>query len=109
MHSHQSNASYSDFAALDLTAVFGRDASRNKNPNILSVHEPSDAIARLAAWMIALTVGVISLPLGVFVIICNLFRGEDFRLSAHSLALAGVVSVLNTSGAMAHALGRVFS
>ena len=68
---------------------------------------PSNSVARLATWFVAITVGVFSLPLAAFLMVYNLFRGEDFRLSAHALSLTGLFSALSANGATADVVGIV--
>ena len=68
---------------------------------------PSNSVARLATWFVAITVGVFSLPLAAFLMVYNLFRGEDFRLSAHALSLTGLFSALSANGATADVVGII--
>ncbi|MGR1580492.1 hypothetical protein ACSSNL_03400 [Thalassobius sp. S69A] len=60
-----------------------------------------NTVARMATWFVAITVGIFSLPLAAFLMVCNLFRGEDFRLSAQALSLTGLFTALNANGATA--------
>lgn len=62
---------------------------------------PRNTVARLATWFVAITVGIFSLPLAAFLMVYNLFRGEDFRLSAQALSLTGLFTALNANGATA--------
>ena len=68
---------------------------------------PRNSVARMATWFVSITVGVFSLPLAAFLMVYNLFRGEDFRLSAHTLSLTGLFAALNANGATADVIGIV--
>lgn len=59
---------------------------------------------RLASWVMVTTVGMFFLPMAILLTIANVVRGEDFRLAAHTMALTGLLMVLNASGAMADTL-----
>ena len=54
---------------------------------------------RLLAWVFSFMAVVISAPLAIPVIIHNLVRGEDVRLSISSLAIAGMYALLAHNGA----------
>jgi hypothetical protein len=62
---------------------------------------PRNSVARMATWFLAITVGVFSLPLAAFLMVYNLFRGEDFRLAAQALSLTGLFTALGARGATA--------
>ncbi|MDF1801537.1 hypothetical protein [Thalassovita sp.] len=66
-----------------------------------------NSVARLATWFLSITVGIFSLPLAAFLMIYNLFRGEDFRLSAQALSLTGLFTALNAQGATAQVMDIV--
>ncbi len=59
--------------------------------------EPS-TVSRLATWAVSLAVALISLPVGLALMIYNLFRGEDLRLALTALALTGLFTGLVTAG-----------
>jgi hypothetical protein len=65
------------------------------------IASPRNSVARMATWFLAITVGVFSLPLAAFLMVYNLFRGEDFRLAAHALSLTGLFTALSARGATA--------
>lgn len=67
----------------------------------LGIASPRNSVARMATWFVAITVGVFSLPVAAFLIVYNLFRGEDFRLAAHALSLTGLFTALSARGATA--------
>lgn len=68
------------------------------------IASPRNSVARMATWFVSITVGVFSLPLAAFLMVYNLFRGEDFRLSAQMLSLTGLFAALNANGATADVL-----
>lgn len=59
---------------------------------------------RITTWIMTAMLLFFSLPLTAFFVVYNLFKGEDFRLSAHALSLAGAFTLLNSSGATAATL-----
>lgn len=59
--------------------------------------EPS-TVSRLATWAVSLVVALISLPVGLALMMYNLFRGEDLRLALTALALTGLFTGLVTAG-----------
>lgn len=67
----------------------------------MGIASPRNSVARMATWFVAITVGVFSLPMAAFLVVYNLFRGEDFRLAAQALSLTGLFSALNARGATA--------
>lgn len=70
------------------------------------VREETPAL-RLSAWIISFTVALFALPVGVTLIIINLFKGENLRLNAQAAALTGTFISLQASGATAQALATV--
>ncbi|WP_090270372.1 hypothetical protein [Thalassovita taeanensis] len=86
-----------------------RAAIYDTGPNVTTAPQSKDqsSTIRLATWMVALTVGVFSLPVAVSLAIINLFRGEDLRLAGQSLALTGLLVTLNASGATAQVLQAI--
>jgi len=59
---------------------------------------------RITTWLMTAMIGFFSWPVASFFIVYNLFKGEDFRLSAHALSLAGAFTLLHSSGATAATL-----
>lgn len=59
--------------------------------------EPS-TVSRLATWAVSLVVAILSLPVGLALMMYNLFRGEDLRLALTALALTGLFTGLVTAG-----------
>jgi hypothetical protein len=81
-----------------LRALFRReDAAPAPAPakwaGVVDSDEPSTAL-RLAAWMVALAVSVLSLPIGIALMVYHLLRGEDLRLALTALALTGTFTAL---------------
>ncbi|WP_319823852.1 hypothetical protein [Thalassovita sp.] len=71
------------------------------------IASPRNGIARMATWFVAITVGIYSLPIAAFLMVYNLFRGEDFRLSAQALSLTGLFTALQANGATAEVISVV--
>mgnify|MGYP005842186647 CR=1 FL=1 len=76
--------------------------------------EPAEAdpreptpLLRLSAWLFSIAVSLIVLPVGVALMVINLLRGENLRLSTQAAALSGVFVALQTSGATAQALSTL--
>lgn len=61
--------------------------------------------ARLATWAVSASVALLAPPVGASLAVYNLLRGEDFRLSAHALALTGTFLALGASGAPLPSIG----
>lgn len=62
--------------------------------------KPMPIEARLATWTVNAAVAILAPPVGASLAVYNLMRGEDFRLSAHALALTGTFLALGASGMM---------
>ena len=62
---------------------------------------------RITTWIMTAMLGFFSWPVAAFMVVYNALRGEDFRLSAHTLAVAGAFGVLNASGATAQTLNML--
>jgi len=62
---------------------------------------------RITTWIMTSMLMFFSWPVAAFMIVYNALRGEDFRLSAHALGLAGAFGVLNASGATAQTLSML--
>mgnify|MGYP006282601219 CR=1 FL=1 len=63
--------------------------------------------ARLATWTVNASVAILAPPVGASLAVYNLMRGEDFRLSAHALALTGTFLALGASGMLPSLSGLV--
>jgi hypothetical protein len=62
---------------------------------------------RLAAWMLAISVGLFALPLAAALVVLNMLRGEDLRRTAQAMALTGTFLSLNSTGATAQTLNAL--
>jgi len=62
---------------------------------------------RITTWIMTSMLMFFSWPIAAFMIVYNALRGEDFRLSAHVLGLAGTFGLLNASGATAQTLSML--
>ncbi len=63
-----------------LNAVF-------RDPETCEIDEDKPTSARLAAWTVTASVGVMNPAIGIPLVAYNALKGEDFRLSAHALTL----------------------
>ena len=68
---------------------------------------PVSRPTRITTWIMTAMLGFFSWPVAAFLVVYNALRGEDFRLSAHTLALAGTFGILNASGATAATLSML--
>lgn len=62
---------------------------------------------RLSAWFMAFAVILIALPVGVALLIVNMAKGENLRLSSQTAALTGTFVAFQTFGTTANALDAV--
>jgi len=67
-------------------------------------HEEEEEIqltrpTRLTTWIMTAMIGLFSWPVAAAMVTINLLKGEDFRLSAHALALTGAFTTLSDIGA----------
>ncbi len=56
---------------------------------------------RLSVWMVTFTVSLFALPVGAALLVFNLLKGENLRLTAQAAALTGTFITLETHGATA--------
>ncbi len=61
-------------------------------------------IRRLASWGMTGVIAFMSAPVAVPLAAVNLVKGEDFRLNTHVLAYTGLLTMLQTTGALASAV-----
>lgn len=67
--------------------------------------KPASDVQRLATWGMTGMLAFLSAPVAASVAAVNLIRGEDLRLNTHVLSLTGLLVVLQSSGALASAVG----
>ena len=96
----------------DLRSVFASETEGESEHMHLvepAEEDPREATAplRLSAWMLSFAVALLSLPVGVMLIVINLFKGENLRLSAQTAALTGTFIALQGVGATAQAMSLV--
>ena len=83
------------FAALFLAVhVVGQNVS-NEEEEEIQLTRPT----RLTTWIMTAMIGLFSWPVAAAMVTINLLKGEDFRLSAHALALTGAFTTLSDIGA----------
>ncbi len=62
------------------------------------------AALRLSAWMVSFTVMIFALPVGAALLVFNILKGENLRLSAQAAALTGTFITLDAHGATAQTM-----
>lgn len=65
------------------------------------------AALRLSAWMVSFTVMLFALPVGAALLVFNVLKGENLRLSAQAAALTGTFITLDAHGATAQTMELV--
>ena len=83
-----------------LRAVFRREDEATGPSAVAEVadHDEPSTASRLAAWVVALAVSLLSLHIGIALMVYHLLRGEDLRLAFTALALTGTFSALAALG-----------
>jgi hypothetical protein len=66
--------------------------------------EAQSDIRRLAIWGMTGMLAFLSTPVALSMAAVNLAKGEDFRLNTNVLSLTGLLVMLQSSGALAHAV-----
>lgn len=64
---------------------------------------------RLSVWMVSFTIAIFALPVGAALLVFNIFRGENLRLSAQAAALTGTFIALDANRATAETLAVLTS
>jgi len=59
---------------------------------------------RLSTWLVSFAVTLFALPVGITLLVLNLVKGENLRLSLQAAALTGTFIALQAFGTMAHAM-----
>lgn len=67
------------------------------------IREKTDAL-RLSAWMVSFTVMLFALPVGAALLVFNILKGENLRLSSQAAALTGTFITLDAHGATAQTM-----
>ncbi|WP_306115155.1 MULTISPECIES: hypothetical protein [unclassified Roseovarius] len=62
------------------------------------------AALRLSAWMVSFTVMIFALPVGAALLVFNILKGENLRLSSQAAALTGTFITLDAHGATAQTM-----
>lgn len=88
-----------------LKRVFRTDEHGNPTLAIPTeeIREENDRL-RLSVWLMTFTLGLFALPVAAALIVINLLRGENLRLTSQTAALTGTFLALQTSGATAQVL-----
>ena len=79
------------------------------SPGAIGVTDDEDirektAPLRLSVWMVSFTVALFALPVGAALLVFNVLKGENLRLSAQTAALTGTFIALDANGATADTL-----
>ena len=61
---------------------------------------------RLTVWMVTFTIALFALPVGAALLVFNVLKGENLRLSSQIAALTGTFITLDACGATADAMTR---
>lgn len=70
-------------------------------------HQETSLPLRLATWVMVPTLAFFFFPVAILLTFANVVRGEDFRLAAHTMALTGLMMVLNSTGALAETMTMI--
>ncbi len=62
---------------------------------------------RLSVWMMSFTVALFALPVGAALLVFNVLKGENLRLSSHVAALTGTFITLDAHGATADTVSLI--
>lgn len=78
------------------------DASQDEPPT-----PPLSAPQRLSAWLLTYAVMLFAFPVGLFLFLMTVFKGENPRLASQTAALTGTFLSFQTFGTTAQAMGAV--
>lgn len=83
-----------------LRAVFRREDDTATPAAVAGVVESDEqnTALRLAAWVVALAVSLLSIHIGIALMVYQVLRGEDLRLAITALILTGTFSALTALG-----------
>ena len=101
---HQGRFGLIDLTEEETLALAFRETPHPEELDADQLSAASD-IRRLATWGMTGMLAFLSAPVAVSVAAVNLIRGEDLRLNTHVLSLTGLLVVLQSSGALASAVG----
>ncbi len=87
-----------------LYAAFLSDIESIGEPDPDDEIREKTAPLRLSAWMVSFTVMLFALPVGAALIVFNILKGENLRLSAQAAALTGTFITLDAHGATAQTM-----
>ncbi|WP_120501373.1 hypothetical protein [Roseovarius sp. EL26] len=92
----------------DLRAIFQENypTESNRAAIVVNAIRHSD-LQRLSAWLMSFSVSLFCLPIGLALIVFNLIKGEDLRLSSQAAALTGTFIAFNAYGTTAQAMGAI--
>lgn len=92
----------------DLRAIFQENypTEPTRTEIVVEAIKQSDLL-RLSAWFMSFSVFLFCIPVGVALIIFNLIKGEDLRLSSQTAALTGTFVTFNIYGTTAQAMETI--
>ena len=92
----------------DLRAIFQENypTETTRVAVVVDAIKHSD-LQRLSAWLMAFSVFLFCVPVGIALIIYNLIKGENLRLSSQAAALTGTFVTLNVYGTTAQAMETI--
>jgi len=93
-----------------LRAVF-RESAEDASPSHegLRTDPEKSAALRLSVWLFTISLGIFALPVAAALVVFNLLRGENLRLTSQTAALTGTFIALQATGSTAQAMIAVQS
>lgn len=88
-----------------LRSVFRETQPRAPGVTRRVVFDPDkSALLRLSVWLFTITLGLFALPVAAALVVFNLLRGENLRLTSQTAALTGTFIALQATGSTAQAM-----
>lgn len=88
-----------------LRSIFRETPPRTPGVERCIVIDPDrSAVIRLSVWLFTITLGLFALPVAAALVVFNLLRGENLRLTSQTAALTGTFIALQATGSTAQAM-----
>lgn len=88
-----------------LRAVFREPQPRGPGVSRRAAIDPDrNTLLRLSVWLFTITLGLFALPVAAALVVFNLLRGENLRLTSQTAALTGTFIALQATGSTAQAM-----
>lgn len=88
-----------------LRAVFRETQPRlSGNDGNVRIDRDKNALLRLSVWLFTITLGMFALPVAAALVVFNVLRGENLRLTSQTAALTGTFIALQATGSTAQAM-----